>query len=265
MARMTNATLDMNLPDLEGEDFMVVEPAEEHLKDGLAEESKKPIKLFDDKFEESDKLQDVNQPLPTLTTPSINQAPLELSPLFPFIRSTVYTLSSGDISSFPETIKLRANSNHGPLELDIPAQDIGHGETIHQLAAKRAMGELEERHGWIHTGKNFNGDLVTRKWESRVEKLVQDECERLGVRFQISGKHCCFVAVQADQPFAASASLALDLMPPANYPVSDDDESDEDTGFSIFDGSGEEQPQLKVCSAPGLEPVIIINVASWPL
>ncbi|CAI7578931.1 unnamed protein product [Penicillium pancosmium] len=259
MARVTDATLDMNLPDLEGEDFMVVEPIEEDLKDGLAEGTNKPIKLFDDKYEEPDKVEDVHQPLPKVTAPSIIQAPVELPPLFPFIRSTVYILFSGDVSSFPETIKLRARSDHGPLELDIPVQDIGLGETIHQLAAKRAMGELEEGHGWIHTSKDVHGALITSRWESRVEELVQNECERLGVRFQIAGKHCSFVAVQdshqsedkraarvssgalagdehaelddcletldfdlcdMEQPLSASASLAVCLSAPAYCPSS---------------------------------------------
>ncbi|KAJ5624351.1 hypothetical protein N7510_000660 [Penicillium lagena] len=124
MARVTDAILNMNLLDIEGEDFVAVELIKEHTKEGLAEGTKKPIELFDDKYEESDN-----------------------SPLFPFIRSTIYVLLSGEISSFPETISLRAKSDHSPLELDIPVQDIGHGETIHQLAAKRAMGELDEGHG----------------------------------------------------------------------------------------------------------------------
>ncbi|KAJ5974390.1 hypothetical protein N7481_011600 [Penicillium waksmanii] len=266
MARVTDASLNMNLPDLEGEDFMVVEPMEEDLKDGLAEGTNKPIKLFDDKYEESDKVQDLHQPLPKLTAPSIIQAPVELPPLFPFIRSTVYILFSGDISSFPETIRLRAKSDHGPLELDIPIQDIGLGETIHQLAAKRVMGELEEGHGWIHTTKDVHGVLITSKWESRVGELVQHECERLGVRFQIAGKHCSFVAVQdshqsedkgaarvspgalagdedaelvdclfdmydAEQPLAASAPLAVCLSSPAYCPEggpSEDEMEDEE-------------------------------------
>lgn len=289
MARVTDATLNMNLPDLEGEDFMVVEPIEEHLKDGLTEGTNKPIKLFDDKYEDSDKVEDVHQPLPKFTAPSIIQAPVELPPLFPFIRSTVYILFSGDISSFPETIRLRAKSDHGPLELDIPVQDIGHGETIHQLAAKRAMGELEEGHGWIHTTKDVHGSLITSKWESRVEELVQNECERLGVRFQIAGKHCSFVAVQdsyqsedkgaarvssgalagdedaeldngleildfdmcdTEQPLSASASLALCLSSPAYCPVSEEGESDEDMGFCLFDGSSEEEMADEEYSVP---------------
>ncbi|KAJ5407892.1 hypothetical protein N7509_001775 [Penicillium cosmopolitanum] len=286
MARLTDATLDINLPDLEGEDFMVVEPIEEDLKDGQAEGTNKPIKLFDDKYEESDKVENVHQPLPKVTAPSIIQAPVELPPLFPFIRSTVYILFSGDVSSFPETIKLRARSDHGPLELDIPVQDIGLGETIHQLAAKRAMSELEEGHGWIHTTKDVHGDLITSKWESQIEELVQNECERLGVRFQIAGKHCSFVAVQdshqsedkgaarvssgamagdedaelvdcleisdfdmcdAGQPLAASASLAVCLSSPAYCP---EGESDEDMGFGLFGGSSEDEMAEEEDSVP---------------
>lgn len=199
MARVTDAVLDMKMPDLEKEDFMMVEPVEENPKrkqSSTGGTRHKLIKLFDHKFKESDKLENVHQPLPTLTTPSIIQAPTEIPPLFPSIRSTVYVLFSGEVSSLPETIKLRANSEHGPLELDIPVQDIGQSDTIHQLAAKRAMGELEEGHGWIHNARDANGTLIANKWESRVDELVQNECERLGVRFQIAGQHCSFVAIQ---------------------------------------------------------------------
>lgn len=286
MARVTDATLNMNLPDLEGEDFMVVEPTGEHLKDDLAEGTNKPINLFDDKYEESDKVEDVHLPLPKFTTPSIIQAPVDLPTLFPFIRSTVYILFSGDIPSFPKTIRLSAKSDHGPLELDIPVQDIGNGETIHQLAAKRAMGELEEGHGWIHATKDVDGALVTSKWESRVEELVQNECERLGVRFQIAGKHCSFVAVQdphhsedksvgrvssgalagdedskldnsleisdfdmcdAERPLAASAPPVLAALSPAYCP---EGESDQNMGFALFDESSEQEIVNEEFSAP---------------
>jgi hypothetical protein len=85
--------------------------------------------------------------LPKLPVPAILQAPTEIPPLYPFIRSTIFVLISNASSPLPEKVFLRSNSNHGPLELEIAVQDMGHGETLHQLAAKKAMTELEESRG----------------------------------------------------------------------------------------------------------------------
>lgn len=194
MPRMKNCTLDLGLPLQEHEHFVEIEP--ETASERPAVEAKKPISFFDESHEDSGKLEVAPQPLPKLPIPAILQAPTELPPLFPFIRSTAFVLLSKEKLSLPENIFLRADSRHGPLELEIPVQDVGSGETLHQLAAKRAMTELEESRGWIQDAKTSSGELVREKWESRMDELVQSECERLGTLFQIAGKHCSFVAVK---------------------------------------------------------------------
>ena len=84
------------------------------------------------------------------------------------------------------------------MELEIPVQDIGKGETLHQLAAKKTVTELEESRGWIHFASDAKGELIKNRCESQMDELVQQECERLGVRYQVAGKHCSFVAVLDD-------------------------------------------------------------------
>jgi hypothetical protein len=158
------------------------------------------MSLFDQDYKEGGEIGDVREPLPKIAVPSSLQAPHDLPALFPFVRSNIYLILSKSIGSFPETIALRANSKHGPLELKIPVQDIGKGQTVHQLAAKKTITELEEARGWIYSAKTAEGELIKIKWESRVDELVQTECERLGVRFQIAGKHCSFVAVSDETP-----------------------------------------------------------------
>ncbi|KAJ5202024.1 von Willebrand factor type A [Penicillium cinerascens] len=196
MPRLRNSKLDMNIPELE--DFVEVElPGDDN---GQTESSAKPISFFDQDHKEKEDVGDVQEPLPKLSVPSILQAPADLPALFPFIRSTIYVLLSQPSESFPETITLRVDSKHGPLELEIPVQDVGKGQTLHQLAAKKAITELEESRGWIHSAKDAEGNLIKSKWESRVDELVQKECERLGVMFQVAGKHCSFVAVHDDDP-----------------------------------------------------------------
>ncbi|KAJ6023585.1 von Willebrand factor type A [Penicillium canescens] len=194
MPRLHNSRLDVDISKVEvEEDFVKVELPGDDTTD--TEPSPKQISLFDQDHKEGEGIGDVHEPLPKIAVPSILQAPHDLPALFPFIRSNIYLLLSQSIDSFPETIVLRANSKHGPLELEIPVQDIGKGQTVHQLAAKKTITELEESRGWIYSAKNAECELIKTKWESRVDELVQKECERLGVRFQIAGKHCSFVAV----------------------------------------------------------------------
>lgn len=205
MPRLKNYTLDLALPLQEDEDFADITP--EKSREQIPVEVRKPISFFDEAHEDSGKLEVVPQPLPKLPVPAILQAPTELPPLFPFIRSTAFVLLSKKKPSLPEKIFLRADSRHGPLELEIPVQDVGRGETLHQLAAKRAMTELEESRGWIQDAKTSSGDLVKEKWESRMDELIQSECERLGTLFQIAGKHCSFVAVKKTKQTRTKESL----------------------------------------------------------
>lgn len=138
--------------------------------------------------------------LPKISPPSILQAPYRIPPLYPFSRTTVYLLL--DPSTYhrtPEAIILRATSPQGPIELEIKVEDIGEGETIHQLAAKKAVSELEKDGGWLTTATNKVDDIpIKSKYSGRWEELVEREAVRLGVKYQIAGKWCSFVAVEGD-------------------------------------------------------------------
>ncbi|KAJ5761786.1 von Willebrand factor type A [Penicillium nucicola] len=194
MPRLHNSRLDVDIPKTEDEEsFVKVDLPGDDTTD--TEPPPKKISLFDQDYQEGEGIGDVREPLPKITIPSMLQAPHDLPALFPFIRSNIYLLLSQSIDSFPETITLRANSKHGLLELEIPVQDIGKGQTVHQLAAKKTITELEESRGWIYSAKDAEGELIKTKWESRIDELAQTECERLGVRFQVAGNHCSFVAV----------------------------------------------------------------------
>lgn len=206
MPRLRNSKLDMNIPELE--DFVEVElPGDNNAQ---TESPAKPISFFDQDHKEKEDVGDVREPLPNLSVPLMLQAPADLPALFPFIRSNIYVLLSQPSESFPETITLRADSKHGPLELEIPVQDVGKGQTLHQLAAKKAITELEESRGWIHSAKDGEGNMIKIKWESRVDELIQKECERLGVMYQVAGKHCSFVAVHDDDLMDSENNSRID-------------------------------------------------------
>lgn len=136
--------------------------------------------------------------LQAIPIPSLLQAPHKIPPLFPFNRTTVYLLMRPRSSQkTPKAVVLRATSVHGPLELEIPVQVMSEpGETIHQLAARKAVGDLEEGRGWIFDARDEKGTLVRERFESRFAEMVEREAVRLGVEFQVGGKWCSFVAVE---------------------------------------------------------------------
>ncbi|KAI1263967.1 VIT-domain-containing protein [Xylariaceae sp. FL1019] len=137
--------------------------------------------------------------LPEVSVPSILQAPSQLSSIYSFSRMTVYLLLGSETrAKEPTAVVLRASSRQGPIELEIKAEDLGVGETIHQLAAKKAVHELEKGRGWLTTARDpVDNALLKIKHEGRWDEIVEREAVRLGVRYQISGKWCSFVAVDS--------------------------------------------------------------------
>jgi len=163
------------------------------------EKKKTTISLFDTSAQE----EPTNPPtgrydnLPKIPVPKVLQAPHKIPALFPFNRTNVYLLLGPDACRHqPESVILRGTSEHGPLELQIPVQDVGVGETIHQLAAKKAVHELEQGRGWITEAKTATGRLLKNQYEGKWDLIVEREAVRLGVEFQVGGKWCSFVAVE---------------------------------------------------------------------
>ena len=136
--------------------------------------------------------------LPTVT-PKLLQTPHIIPPLYNFSRTNVYLLMGQQCSSLtPKSVVLRGVYRHTPLEIEIPIQVLDTpGETIHQLAAKSAIAELEQGRGWITELKDeSDGQLFRLKYESRFADMVEREAVRLGVQFQVGGKWCSFVATE---------------------------------------------------------------------
>ncbi|KAI1421411.1 von Willebrand factor type A domain-containing protein [Xylaria sp. FL1777] len=169
-----------------------------------------PISFFDNKLDTGSEGDTIITPsltnsnrfahLPVISPPSILQAPCRVPPLYRFSRTTVYLLL--DPSTYhrtPEAVILRATCPEGPLELEMQVEDIDKGETIHQLAAKKAVSELEKNGGWLDTAVDkADGAFIKNKYDSRWEELVEREAVRLGVKYHIAGKWCSFVAVEGD-------------------------------------------------------------------
>jgi hypothetical protein len=194
-----------------GDDFEVVENLDHAMQDSETEVEdedpkehapQKPISLFDDNYKESDaelgatwSTDDKN--LPKLSPPKILQAPYKIPPLYPFIRSTVYLILDPEYADrIPQSLTFSATSKQGPLQLRIPISDFGKGETIHQLASRKAVIELEELHGWLEKTKDSNGNPFTQLHSHTKQLLAIRECQALGIKYQVTGKHCSFVALE---------------------------------------------------------------------
>ncbi len=201
--------------DFEMIDSAPVETARPVVTDLKKPDLKKTISLFDTTAVE----EPPNPPtagrydnLPDVSIQKVLQAPHKVPALYPFNRTTVYLLLGPDApQKTPKSVTLRGTSQHGPLELEIPVQDIGLGETMHQLAAKKAVHELEQGRGWITEVRVGNKPLKTVH-EGKWDLIVEREAVRLGVLFQVGGKWCSFVAVEkgSQQEHEATSPPARD-------------------------------------------------------
>lgn len=229
---VTDYTLEVQYePNVdEDEEYEMVEKVTDGLqllldKESVPQELKqkqKPISLFDPSADTEHGEKPIGNDiggldrythLPTVVTPKLLQAPSRIPPLFPFTRTTVYLLMSPlALRRTPKTVVLRGTSPNGPLELSIPVQSLAQpGETLHQLAAKKAIQELEEGRGWIFDARDQKGVLIKDKFPGRFDEMVEREGVKLGVEFQTGGKWCSFVAVEANDRQLADEKLMREL------------------------------------------------------
>ena len=138
--------------------------------------------------------------LPAVAAPKLLQTPQDIPPLYPFTRVTVYILiSPGATNGIPKAVILRDSFLERPFEIKIPVEVLPQpSKTIHQLAAKRAVKELEEGRGWLRHAADENGTLLKDKYVTDFKHMIVREAVRLGVRYQIAGKFTSFVAVESN-------------------------------------------------------------------
>ncbi|KAI9852619.1 MAG: hypothetical protein M1838_000067 [Thelocarpon superellum] len=184
--------------------------------------------------------------LPSMRNPRLIQAPHKIPPLFPSSRTVVYLLLSPRACQRPpSSVVLRATSSHGPLALEIPVEVLPTPqETLHQLAAKKAVGELEEGRGWIYDAKDQGGVPIRERFEGRWDEIVQREAIRLGVDFQTAGKWCSFVAVEANDRELVDAALGS-----SSAPALDTDASKPEPTTSRPGDAGSSRPRSPDSSA----------------
>lgn len=212
----TDYTLEVHYEDSgamsDGSDFELVEKVQDHMNiteqlattERVTRSVSKAKSFFEPSADPdvSNKTVDRYGHLPVLQTPAVIQAPATIPPLFPFNRSTVYLLlGPASPQKNITSITLRATSSEGPLELDIPVQASGSATSIHKLAARKAVQDLEEGRGWLHSATVSNpvgskNTLVKEKHESRFDEIFEREAVRLGTEFGVAGKFTSFVAIE---------------------------------------------------------------------
>ncbi|KAK5944359.1 hypothetical protein PMZ80_003640 [Knufia obscura] len=203
-------------PDSDDDDFEIVESFDKSMKlvanentttstaieSGSVKQEKRKVSLFDAeaKDEPTNPAAGRYDHLPSIAIPNVLQVPHQLPELYSHSRSTVYLLlGSGAPQRMPTSVTLRGTSDHGDLELEIPVQDVGTGSTIHQLAAKKAMQDLEEGRGWLEEAQAAGGKTLKSQNEGSWDLIVEREAVRLGTTFQVGGKFCSFVAIDEDE------------------------------------------------------------------
>lgn len=138
--------------------------------------------------------------LPALSAPKLMQTPQNIPPLFPFNRTNVYILISPKAAQgIIKSVILKGSSPEQPFELEIPIEVLSErGETIHQLASKKAVKELEEGRGWLVHAKDEQGVFIKEKFSMCFQSMVEREAVRIGVQYQIAGRFTSFVATETD-------------------------------------------------------------------
>lgn len=154
---------------------------------------KAPVSLFDESADVDAPPTDVL--LPNIEIPTPLQAPNKLPALLPWTRTTAYLLLE-DTARVPEKLIFRATCSQGPLELTIPIKALDKSTTtVHTLAARAAIYELEEGRGWLYD-VTIAGESARTKHASCFEQLVEREGVRLSVKYQVASKWASFVAVE---------------------------------------------------------------------
>jgi hypothetical protein len=120
------------------------------------------------------------------------QAPFQIPPLHPFTRSSIFLMLDEQRASALKAITIRATRPNCQLTSpEIPFHiDRAKRPTVHFLAAKAIMRDLEGGQSWLHA-------KLAGESSVSIGEDVQTEAERLGMRWSIASKWTSFIAVDS--------------------------------------------------------------------
>jgi len=127
-----------------------------------------------------------------LPPPETMQTPLGIPPLFPGLRSTAYLI----LPDVPSGLRLVGSCGGQPFEFEIRREIVEEeAGTIHALAARHEMRELEWGRGWLSAATTNNHTRLPGLWDVYPD-FVRMEAARLGKRYHVPGKWTAFVPVE---------------------------------------------------------------------
>ncbi|OCK98989.1 uncharacterized protein K441DRAFT_541239 [Cenococcum geophilum 1.58] len=127
--------------------------------------------------------------------PTYIQAPFRIPPLHPFARSSVFSLFDNDNSPDMESITIKGVTPNHPVVYAKLIVEVCEPTfpTIHYLAARAAMMDLESGKSWLHSSQAVGGEVPG---SSSLDTSVKAEAERIGIQWSVTGKWTSFVAVE---------------------------------------------------------------------
>jgi hypothetical protein len=129
--------------------------------------------------------------------PRFLQSPIDIPMINPYGRRTVFMLfESASPLSFANIVRVKATTQTGKelFSEDIPVTPVSRASTtIHVLAAKALMKDLENGRSWIHSSS-----YRERQTPEELDNMVRSEAQRLGCKYFLTGRWTSFVAIEFD-------------------------------------------------------------------
>ncbi|CUS12965.1 unnamed protein product [Tuber aestivum] len=198
-------------------------------------------------------LEDRFSHLRRLQSPELLQAPYQIPPLYPQVRTVAYFLISptGDRSlRNPTSVKLQGTSLDAAREQSIPITRLDKpGLTIHQLAARMALRDLTDGSSWLHSGKHGIGPE-----DVSFQEYVEREGESLSIKWGLASKWASFVAVEdefLEKEITEKAATKANAKQRGREGKIDSDSDDSDSDFVSADSwpnAGTPEPSSTITS-----------------
>ncbi|OAQ74414.1 vWA-like protein [Purpureocillium lilacinum] len=135
---------------------------------------------------------------------SFKQSPANISAISPFIRNRIFLLFDSDVQTAELTsvnLKIRAPGGHVTTKRVLPKRLLEPDSTLHKLAVRALLGDLERGESWLHCCQDGAEDAAVRQ-----------EAIDLGMKWSLVSKWKSLYAVEeeTDEPFDINIQFHLD-------------------------------------------------------
>ncbi|KJE94062.1 von Willebrand domain-containing protein [Capsaspora owczarzaki ATCC 30864] len=142
------------------------------------------------------------------------QAPFTVPPVFDGSRFLIFAFLKPGVPA-PKQVTIHAISPDGPLEvaLDVKEEETLEGNTIHRMAARTMIRDLEEGTSFMHQS--------TGGYKRATDDAIKKEIVRLGTTYSLASRHTSFIAIEKrpNQPQFQSSWFGESYIVPKPQPV----------------------------------------------